>query len=145
MQALLDNPAFKLYAISASILAIQLLLLAFYTGGVRARSKTFVNAEDAATFKGATADADHPDVRRVQRAHQNLIENALPFLGVGLLYVLTNPSVMAAQIFFFGFVAVRLLHSAFYLANKQPFRTMTFAVGALLTIGMAVQVIRAVA
>jgi len=143
MQPLLDNPALKLYALAGAIVAIHLILLAFYTGSVRAKNKTFVNAEDAATFKGTTADAEHPDVRRAQRAHQNALENALPFFGVGILYALTNPSALAAQVFFFGFVGVRVLHSIFYVANKQPFRTMSFAIGALLTIGMAVQVIRA--
>jgi hypothetical protein len=33
------------------------------------------------------------------------------------------------------------LHSIFYLAGRQPFRTMTFAIGALATMGMGVQVL----
>jgi len=143
VQNLLDNPALKLYALAVAILAIQLLLIAFWTGTVRAMNKTWVNPEDAALNKGTQADVDHPAVQRVKRAHQNALENAVPFVAVGGLYALTNPGMTMAQILFFGFVGVRVLHTVFYLSNKQPFRTMMFAIGAVLTVIMAVQVIRA--
>jgi len=143
MQPFLDNPALKIYALAGAIVAVQLILLALWTGTVRTMRKTFVNPEDAALNKAEQVEADHPDVQRVKRAHQNLLENALPFFAVGLLYALTNPRPGAAQIYFFTFVGARLLHSVFYLWGKQPFRTLMFAVGALCVIGMAVQVIRA--
>ena len=38
---------------------------------------------------------------------------------------------------------MRVLHSIFYLWGRQPFRTITFAIGALSLIGMRVQVIMA--
>jgi glutathione S-transferase len=143
MQPFLDNPALKLYALAGAVAAVHLLLLALWTGTVRVQRKTWVNPEDAALNKGAQADADHPDVQRVKRAHQNALENALPFFALGLLYALTNPSPGAAQIYFFTFVGARLLHSVFYLWGKQPFRTLMFATGVLAMLGMAVQVIRA--
>lgn len=143
MQSLFENPAFKVYALSAAVISIQLLLLAFWTGTVRAMRKQFVNPEDAALNKAPQVENDHPDVLRVKRAHQNLIENAIPFLAVGLLYVLKNPTAKSAQIYCFTFVGARLLHTLFYLLGKQPFRTIMFAIGALTTIGMAVQVLLA--
>jgi uncharacterized MAPEG superfamily protein len=143
MQPFLDNPALKVYAIAAAVVAVQLILLALWTGTVRAMRKTWVNPEDATLNKGAQADVDHPDVQRVKRAHQNLLENAVPFFVLGLLYALTNPSAGAAQIYFFVFVGARVLHSIFYLWGRQPFRTMMFAVGVLAMFGMAFQVIRA--
>ena len=65
----------------------------------------------------------------------------MPFLAVGLLFALTNPSLTAAKAYFFTFLVVRVLHSIFYLRGRQPFRTLCFAVGALAMIGMRVQVI----
>src|SRR5512144_2694499 len=122
MLSLTENPALKVYAISGSIIAVQLLLLALWTGTVRVKNKTWVNPEDAQLNKGQQADADHPDVQRVKRAHQNALENAVPFFAIGLLYALTGPTPGAAQIYFYVFVAARVLHSIFYLWGRQPFR-----------------------
>lgn len=143
MNPLLDQPAMKLYAMSAAIVALHMFLLAGITGGVRASRKVFVNPEDAALNKATQANDDHPDVLRVMRAHNNLIESAVPFFAVGLLYALTNPSAGTAKAYFFTFVGARALHSVFYLLGKQPFRTISFAVGAFAVIGMAVHVLRA--
>jgi uncharacterized MAPEG superfamily protein len=143
MHTLLDNPALKLFALTSAILAVQLILLAFWTGTARALSKTFVNPEDAPLNKGGSqAESDHPSTQRAKRAHQNALENAVPFFAVGLMYALTSPSQTGAQAYFFTFLGARLLHSVFYLWGKQPFRTMMFSIGALAIIGMAVQVIR---
>jgi glutathione S-transferase len=143
MQPLHDNPALHLYALCSAILAAQLLLLAFWTGTVRAMSKTFVNPEDAPLNKGGKqVEQDDPKVLRVKRVHQNALENAVPFFVVGLLYVLSGPTKLGVQAYFITFTAARLLHTFFYLFGKQPFRTMMFAIGALATLGMAVHVIR---
>jgi uncharacterized MAPEG superfamily protein len=142
MPILLENPAFKLYALVSSLLALHLLLLAGWTGAVRTKRKAYVNTEDAGTFKGNPADNDHPDVLRVKRAHQNAMESAIPFFAVGLMYTLTGATKTGAQAYFLTFLAARVLHSVFYLAQKQPFRTLSYAVGALAITGMAVQVIR---
>ncbi|MFO0550756.1 MAG: MAPEG family protein [Polyangiaceae bacterium] len=133
----------KVYALAATIVGLHMLLLALWTGTVRTQRKVFVNPEDAKLSNGTAADADHPDVLRVKRAHQNLLENAIPFFGIGLLFALTNPSVTSARAYCFTFVGARVLHTIFYLLQKQPFRTLMFAVGVLTTFGMAYHVIRA--
>jgi glutathione S-transferase len=56
---------------------------------------------------------------------------------------MTRPSASAAMAYLGTFTAVRLLHSLFYLAQKQPFRTLSFAIGVLCTFGMAFHVLRA--
>lgn len=144
MNLLTDNPALKLYALVASILAIQMILLALWTGTVRVQRKVWVNPEDAKLNKGEKVENDHEDVLRVKRAHQNLLENALPFFVIGLLYAFTRPSQLGAQAYFFTFLGTRLLHSIFYLWGRQPFRTMMFAIGVLAMLGMGIHVIRAV-
>lgn len=136
------SPA-QIYALVASVLAIHLILLAFWTGTVRAMRKQFANPEDAKLNKVDVAEQDHPDTLRAKRAHQNALENMVPFLAVGALYVASSPSKTGASAYMFTFLACRLLHSVFYLRGVQPFRTMSFAIGALATIGMGVHVIRA--
>jgi glutathione S-transferase len=74
----------------------------------------------------------------------NLIESALPFFAIGLVYAMTDPSVTMARVLFFGFVAVRVLHAAFYLMKMQPARVIAFAGGMLVNLVMVVQVLRAV-
>jgi uncharacterized MAPEG superfamily protein len=143
MHAFLDNPALALFALTGSILAIHLILLALWTGTVRVRTKAWVNPEDARLNKGNNVELDHPDVQRVKRAHQNALENFVPFVAVGLLFALTNPTATAARAYYFTFLAVRVLHSIFYLWGRQPFRTLCFAVGVLSMLGMGVQVIMA--
>jgi uncharacterized MAPEG superfamily protein len=135
--------AFRIYTLCATILALHMIALAGWTGTVRALRKQYVNPEDAKLNKASEAEADHPDVARVKRAHQNAIENAIPFFVVGALYAASGPSHTGAVAYFGTFTAMRLLHSVFYLWGKQPFRTMSFAIGVLAVIGMAVHVLRA--
>lgn len=134
----------QIYALVASIIGIQLILLAFWTGTVRTMRKQYVNPEDAKLSKAETTEQDHPDVLRTKRAHQNALENALPFFAIGALYAASSPSPSGAAAYMYTFLGARLAHSVFYLAGKQPFRTLSFAVGALATIGMGVHVIRSV-
>lgn len=134
--------AFGYYALASAVLALQLVLLAFWTGTVRTLKKQYVNPEDASLNKADHVEADHPDVARARRAHQNALENAVPFFVIGALYVATGATRTGAAIYFGVFTGARLLHSVFYLWGKQPWRTLMFAVGALAIIGMSVQVIR---
>jgi uncharacterized MAPEG superfamily protein len=141
---LTENPAFAAYALACSVLALQLIVLAFLTGRARGKVKTYVNAEDAVTFKGETAEAEHPAVIRAQRSHLNTLENVVPFFVVGYLYVLTGATRTGATAYFAVFVAARLLHSVVFALGLQPWRTITYLIGILSILGMVVHVIRAV-
>jgi glutathione S-transferase len=136
-----QSSAFGPYALGSAILVLQLIVLALYTGTVRALRKKWVNPEDAKLNKGEHTEQDHADVQRVHRAHYNLLENAVPFFVIGALYAATGATHKGAVIYTATFVGVRLLHTVFYLLGIQPFRTMMFAIGALACIGMAVQVL----
>jgi glutathione S-transferase len=144
MQYLAKNPAFAAYCITAVLLCLNMLGLWGYSGGVRTGTKTTHNAEDAATFaKGAAVvPADPEAVARVLRAHTNAFVNIMPFLLLGLLYVLLGASTKMAWILFGGFTVMRWGHSAAYLAAKQPFRTVFFALGGLLTFVLMEEVMR---
>jgi uncharacterized MAPEG superfamily protein len=141
MNALAETAAFRPLALSMVIVALQLVALALWTGTVRVMRKQYVNPEDARLNKATAAEVDHPDVQRVKRAHQNLLENAVPFFAVALLFVLSGHSRSAVATYCYTFTGARLAHSLFYLWGRQPFRTMCFAIGVLTIIGMGVQVI----
>ena len=137
------NPAMALFALVATLLVFHLFVLAGYTGYARTKHKQFVNPEDAKLNKADAAEEEHPDVARAQRAHANALENAVPFFAVGALYASTSPSRTSALAYFGTFLVMRLLHSMFYLFGRQPFRTISFAIGVLAVVGMGVHVLRA--
>ena len=145
MIPLLQQPVFALYAICSAILIITFYALAFLTAKTRADRKAVINYEDVKINSGASVvEVEHLDVQRIKRAHMNALENAVPFFIIGFIYSQSAPSMMMAQGLFFSFVTIRVLHAVFYLSAKQPFRTMSFAIGALLNLTMVVQVLRAV-
>lgn len=145
MTNLMAQPAFQLYALICAILVLIMYSLGFLTAKRRNERKVVVNKEDVGINGGANVgDVDHPDVQRIKRAHTNQLENAVPFFAIGFLYCLTDPSMLWTRIFFFTFLGMRLFHAIFYLGAKQPFRTLSFGVGAIVNVAMAVQVLRAI-
>lgn len=145
MSPLFSQPAFQLYAIASAVLVLGFYALAFLTGAVRDKHKAVVNAEDVRVYAGAeVVPVEHPAVQRVKRAHLNLIENAVPFFVIGLLYAFTGPPALLALALYFTFVAVRILHAIFYLTARQPSRAASFFLGVLVNGAMLVQVLRAV-
>ena len=76
------------------------------------------------------------------RCHRNDLENIPPFLLLGLLYVLTGPSLQSAAWHFRIFAGSRFLHTVAYLMPlPQPSRALCFAVGAIANVSMAVQIL----
>jgi glutathione S-transferase len=138
-------PAFPVYAVTATVLCLNLLGLWGYSGGVRGGTKTTWNPEDATTVaKGAeVVTAEPAAVARVLRAHTNAMVNIVPFLFLALLYVLLGASARMAWILFGGFTVMRLGHTFAYLGGKQPFRTLFFVLGGVLTLVLAEEVVRA--
>jgi glutathione S-transferase len=137
MSELAQNHAFQLYAATALLLTGNILYLWVKSGFVRAGTHTVRNAEDIQNVKGAEhLEQDPPAVARVLRAHRNAVDNIVPFLIAGLLYVLLGAGLTGALAFFAPFVLVRLIHSFAYLGAKQPLRTISFVVGLLITIGL---------
>lgn len=137
------DPVFAAYSLASLSTVLLLLGLGFVTAKRRAERKVVINPEDVVVNGGASvAEAEHPDVLRIKRAHQNLVESAIPFLLIGFLYTATAPSVTLARALFAGFVVARLLHAIFYVSAKQPMRTASFALGTLINVVMVVQVLR---
>lgn len=83
-------------------------------------------------------------VERIRRIHQNDLEN-LPFLlAAGFLYTLTAPSLWLAQLLFYGYVLMRLLHFAAYFTGQiHDVRAALWTPGSLILIFMAARALLA--
>jgi len=141
MPQMMNDPAFRAYAIACSVLVFKMFGVALMTAATRSRAKQFLNPEDAKVLGGADVAQEHPDVQRMLRMHRNDLENILPFFTVGLIFVLMGVSAFAAQVYFYTFTGARIAHTVTYMARLQPWRTIAFVLGQLCTIGMLVQIL----
>ena len=146
----LHNPLFVTYVIAATLMILKAVSMSWLTvvrmlqenGGFRSPEdlrKTPLNpAPDARQLER------NERVERVRRIHQNDLENLPFFLVAGLLYVLTGPSLMMAQLLLYGYVVSRLLHFAAYLsAQTHDLRATLWTVGSLIVIFMTVRTLLA--
>ena len=70
----------------------------------------------------------------------NDLENLPFFLIAGILYALTEPSLIAARVVLFGYVISRLAHFAAYLsAQTHDMRASLWTIGSVLLIYMTLR------
>lgn len=144
MPPLAASPSFKLFMVCCVLLSFQMLVLAGMTAARRSSRQTFLNPEDdKVSFAGAKFNegVEHPDVARIMRAHRNTLESVPLFFALGLIFVLAGGSTLGAQICFGAFTGARMLHSVFYLNALQPWRTISYGIGAFSLIGLMVQIL----
>ncbi len=137
------NPAFPVFAVCSAILVLKMMLVGHYTAMVRIRRKAYLNPEDARQFSRVdeTVMTEHSDVERGLRAHRNDLESTLPFLAIGLIYVLMGASSGLATGLLIGFTAFRCLFSIFYLRGMQPWRSLSFTGAEICLLVMLIQII----
>lgn len=144
----LQNPVFATYAIAAALMILKAVSMSWLTvlrmmqvkGGYRSPEdlrKTMLNpAPDPAQL------APDERVERIRRIQMNDLENLPFFLVAGLLFVLTQPSLLAARVVFYGYVVSRLLHFAAYLsARTHDTRATLWTIGSVLLIYMTLRVL----
>ena len=84
----------------------------------------------------------HPWFFLLFRNHLNDIENIVPFVLIGGLYVAINPDPQAALNHFRTFFFSRLFHTiAYQVPLPQPSRALGFMLGMGVNVSMAVQVL----
>ncbi|XP_055897837.1 microsomal glutathione S-transferase 1-like isoform X1 [Biomphalaria glabrata] len=140
----LDNPVFRTFIGYAALVLLKTCLMSIFTSIHRMKRKVFINEEDAKSLGGKidVKISTHPYVERIRRCHLNDLENVLPFVLLGLLYVAIGPSQGIAILHFRIFTISRFLHTFVYLgAVPQPARALCFLVGFLVNISMAINVI----
>jgi len=76
-------------------------------------------------------------VERIRRIQLNDLENLPFFLVAGLLFVLTEPSLLLARWLMYGYVVSRLLHfAAYFTARTHDTRATLWTPGSLILIFM---------
>ena len=131
----------RLFAVCAAILAIKMLATANATGFLRTSRGVYSSPEDYHFFGKEVATTRDEHIERIRRAHQNDLENILPFFAIGFLYVLTGPSHAVAATLIVAFTVARVAHTAVYIAGLQPWRTVVFAVAQIALYLMALIVL----
>lgn len=145
-----DNPVFATYASAASLMILLVVATAWitvvqmlrYKGGFRAPEdlkKTLVNPTP-----NPNQNEPNEHVDRWRRIMLNHLENIPFFLVIGLLFVLTAPSLALAQWLFWGYVVARLLHFVVYGTGQiHDIRATFWTIGSAIIIAMCVMVLKA--
>lgn len=126
--SLLSLPGMHAFALVAAILVLKMSLTGNLTGLSRVFKGVFLTPEDY-KFTGKEPVQSDEFIERTRRIHRNDLENILPFLAIGFLFVLTGASPTAAAWLFGIFAVVRILHTLTYLFSMQPWRTLFFEIG----------------
>ncbi len=143
-----DDPLLRVYAISAASMAILMASQAWITVYRMTKVKGgFRSPEDVK--RSPLNPAPSPEqllpneyVERSRRMHANHTENIPLFLAVGLLFVLAQPPLWAAQLALYGYVVTRVLHFAAYMtAQLHDVRAAMWTPGALAIMAMAIYVL----
>lgn len=142
----LQNPVFATYVIAATLMILKAVSMSWLTVGRMLKANGgFRNPEDVKqTPFNPKPDPSQLDkneyVDRIRRIHLNDLENIPFFLAAGFLYVLTDPSLLWARIFFYGYVFFRAAHFIAYLgAATHDTRAKLWTVGSLILIAITVR------
>jgi len=139
----LANPVFATYVVAASLMILKAVSMSWLTvfrmmqekGGFRSPEdirKTPLNPEP-----NPKQLEPNERVERIRRIQLNDLENLPFFLVAGLLFVLTEPSLMLARLLLYGYVLSRLLHfAAYFTARTHDTRATLWTVGSLILIFM---------
>lgn len=140
----LQNPLFATYVIAATIMILKVTSMSWLTVVRMMQVKAgFRSPEDIKNTPLNRAPdpkqlEPHPAVERIRRIHMNDLENIPFFLAAGLLFVLTDPSLLLARILLYGYVATRLLHFLAYVTGQtHDLRATLWTPGSLIILFMA--------
>ncbi len=139
----LQNPVFATYAIAATLMILKAVSMSWLTvwrmlrenGGFRSPEdlrKTPLNPQP-----NPKQLEPNERVERIRRIQLNDLENLPFFLVAGLLFVLTDPSLLLARFLLYGYVATRLMHfAAYFTAQTHDTRATFWTLGSLILIFM---------
>ena len=140
----LQNPVFATYVIAATLMILKGVSMSWLTvvrmmqvkGGFRSPEdlkKTALNPEP-----NAKQIEPNEYVDRVRRIQLNDLESLPYFLVAGLLFVLTDPSLLLTRWLLYGFVVTRLLHfAAYFTGQTHDMRATLWTPGSLILIFMS--------
>jgi glutathione S-transferase len=137
--------ATEIFALAVVALFVKMLGVAFFQGAVRTMRDQFVRPEDAKSYgSGHVADQDVPAADRAQRALRNDVENIPIFLFLGWCALQLDVSPTYFTYYTGIFVVARLVHTITYLKPLQPYRTLAYATGTLMSLALSAHILAAV-
>jgi uncharacterized MAPEG superfamily protein len=120
----------ELYALLAT--AVLLLVLALVStalyGAQVGNSALTSNREGIAPATGVAG--------RAQRAHRNLLENAVPFAAAVLTAQVLHVTTLVTQYAALLFIGARVVHAVVYIAGIEKIRTLAWLAGLLATVAI---------
>ena len=139
----LQNPLFATYVIAAAIMILKAASMSWLTVLRMMQEKGgFRSPEDVKK----TPLNPNPDpkqllpnerVDRIRRIHLNDLENIPFFIAAGFLFILTEPSLLLAQVLLYGYVLTRLLHFvAYFTGRTHDTRASLWTPGSLIIVFM---------
>jgi glutathione S-transferase len=146
----LHDPLIATYVIAATLTILKAVSMSWLTviqmirvnGGFR--SPEDIKKTPMNPFPDPAQLAPNERVERMRRIHLNDLESLPFFLVAGFLYVLTQPSLLAARCLLYGYVVSRLLHFAAYLTGQiHEVRAAFWSVGSILLVFMTVSTLLA--
>jgi glutathione S-transferase len=139
----LQNPLFVTYAIAATLMILKAVGMSWLTVVRMMQEKGGFRAPEDLRKTPLNPDPDprqlepNERVERIRRIQMNDLENLPYFLVAGLLFILTEPSLVVAQWLLYGYVVSRFLHFAAYLsAQTHDMRATLWTIGSLILIFM---------
>lgn len=138
-------PPLDAFALAAVVLSVKMFAVALFQGYMRTKHDRFARPEDAETYgSGEVADSDLAVVDRAQRALRNDVENIPIFLVLAWCFVAMNIYPAACAVYFGIFAAARIAHTVFYLRPLQPYRTISYTVGTLVSLTLSGHIVYAI-
>ena len=140
----LDNPVFHTYIVAATIMILKLMIQPWMTVQrmlkVRAGFRSPEDAKKSPINPQPHAGQLEPNeyVERSRRMNLNDLESIPGFLAAGLLFVLTGPPLLLAQVLIWAYVVARAAHFVAYVtAQLHDIRATFWTVSSLAVIAMA--------
>ena len=141
----LQNPLFATYVVAATLMILKVVAMSWLTvirmmqvnGGYRSPEdlrKTPLNPSPDPKQLDRNEAVD-----RIRRIQLNDLEHVPFVLVAGFLYILTEPSLIAARLLLYGYVASRLAHfAAYFTAQTHDMRATLWTIGSLILIYLTV-------
>jgi glutathione S-transferase len=140
----MHDPVFATYVIAATIMIIKAASMSWLTVARMMQVKGGFRSPEDLEKTPLNPDPDpkqlepNERVERIRRIHMNDLENIPFFLVAGLLFVLTDPSLLLARVLFYGYVVTRLLHFvAYFTGRTHDLRATLWTPGSLIILYMA--------
>jgi len=140
----LHNPVFATYVSAASIMILKgvgmswLTVVRMMQARAGFRSPEDIRKTRLNTDPNPAQLEPNERVERIRRIQLNDLENLPYFLVAGLLYVFSAPTLLVAQLLFYGYVVTRLLHFMAYItAQTHDLRAALWTPGSLILIYMS--------